>query len=167
MSRWKLPAFLPDLSISQWANFHFIIDLDSVQQQRKKFLVSEMSGICGEAFVVLAPLTATAQTVIYGRNGLAGQGSDVSEVHFYPASEASGPVKVRIFLGFRVCCCSSDWFFFLFRFPFFISSCSMQLFIVISVTQPRWTRQRRFLWFWANRPESGVPKVVPTKRAYA
>ncbi|KAL9698581.1 hypothetical protein quinque_002022 [Culex quinquefasciatus] len=52
-----------------------------------------MSGICGEAFVVLAPLTATAQTVIYGRNGLAGQGSDVSEVHFYPASEASGPVK--------------------------------------------------------------------------
>lgn len=51
-----------------------------------------MSGICGEAFVVLAPLTATAQTIIYGRNGL-GEPSDVSEVHFFPASEASGPVK--------------------------------------------------------------------------
>lgn len=56
-----------------------------------------MSGICGEVFVVLAPLTASDKTIIYGRNGLRqaseNAASEVNEIHFYPASEASGPVK--------------------------------------------------------------------------
>lgn len=55
-----------------------------------------MSGICGEAFVVLAPFIESGKTIIYGRNGLRlpADGSAVSEVHHYPAaSEASGSVK--------------------------------------------------------------------------
>ncbi|XP_058821742.1 secernin-2 [Topomyia yanbarensis] len=55
-----------------------------------------MSGICGEAFVVLAPITESDQTIIYGRNGLREPPSDesaVTEVRYYPASEDSGSLK--------------------------------------------------------------------------
>lgn len=54
-----------------------------------------MAGICGEAFVVLAPFTESDKTIIYGRNGLR-QSSDEaasSEIHYCPASEDSGTVK--------------------------------------------------------------------------
>lgn len=60
-----------------------------------------MSGICGEAFVVLAPFVESGKTVIYGRNGLREPADDsaVSEVHHYPASDgSSGSVKVVYFL---------------------------------------------------------------------
>lgn len=56
----------------------------------------KMSGICGEAFVVLAPFVESGKTVIYGRNGLREPADDsaVSEVHHYPASDgSSGSVK--------------------------------------------------------------------------
>ncbi|XP_055603586.1 secernin-2 [Uranotaenia lowii] len=54
-----------------------------------------MSGICGEVFVVLAPFVGSDKSVIFGRNGLREpvDGSAVTEVHFHPASEATGPVK--------------------------------------------------------------------------
>ena len=62
-----------------------------------------MSGIGGEAFVVLAPFVESGKTIIYGRNGVREPADDsaVSEVHHYPASEGSGSVKVSgIFFAF-------------------------------------------------------------------
>lgn len=58
-----------------------------------------MSGICGEAFLVLAPFTETDKTTIYGRNALCQPSDDptVSEVLYYPASAECGPVKVMRF----------------------------------------------------------------------
>lgn len=54
-----------------------------------------MSGIGGEAFVVLAPFVESGKTIIYGRNGVREPVDDsaVSEVHHYPASDGSGSVK--------------------------------------------------------------------------
>ncbi|XP_058452124.1 secernin-1 [Malaya genurostris] len=55
-----------------------------------------MSGICGEVFVVLAPVTELNQTIIYGRNGLREPPSDesvVTEVRYYSASDDSGSLK--------------------------------------------------------------------------
>lgn len=54
-----------------------------------------MSGICGEAFVVLAPFTESDKTLIFGRNGLRLPSDEdaAAEVHYYPASDGSEPVK--------------------------------------------------------------------------
>lgn len=58
-----------------------------------------MSGICGEAFVVLAPFIESGKTIIYGRNGLRLPADDsaVSEVQHNAASEGSGSEKVMTF----------------------------------------------------------------------